>query len=159
LYPGSFDPIHLGHLDVIAQARELFGEVVVAVMYNFSKSSGMFDVDERVELIERAVADIGGVTVEKHAGLAVQAAESAGADFVVKGLRTPADFEIEQQMALMNHSVSGVRTVFLPARPDVGFVSSRFVREIANYGGDVSHLVPPDVVNALAHRVAEREQN
>ena len=159
LYPGSFDPIHLGHLDVIEQAHELFGDVVVAVMYNFAKPSGMFDVDERVALIEQAVDGLERVTVEKHTGLAIQAAEAGGADFVVKGLRTPGDFEIEQQMAHMNHSVSGMRTVYVPARPDLGFVSSRFVREIANYGGDVSHLVPPAVAVALARRVAQREQN
>ena len=159
LYPGSFDPLHLGHIDVIEQASELFGDVVVAVMYNFAKPSGMFDVDERVELIREAVGSIAGVTVEKHTGLAVQAAQAADADFVVKGLRTPGDFEIEQQMAHMNHSVAGVRTVYVPARPDLGFVSSRFVREIANYGGDVSHLVPPVVADALVRRVAEREEN
>ena len=159
LYPGSFDPIHNGHLDVIEQTNELFGDVIVAVMYNFAKPSGMFDVDQRVELIERAVADLDGVSVEKHTGLAVQAAEAAGVDFIVKGLRTPADFEIEQQMAHMNHSVAGVRTVYVPARPDVGFLSSRFVREIANYGGDVSHLVPPAVADALVRRVGEREQS
>lgn len=159
LYPGSFDPLHLGHLDVIEQAHELFGDVIVAVMYNFAKPSGMFDVDERVALIEHAVDGLERVTVEKHTGLAIQAAEAAGADFVVKGLRTPGDFEIEQQMAHMNHSVSGMRTVYVPARPDLGFVSSRFVREIANYGGDVSHLVPPAVADALVRRVAEREQN
>jgi pantetheine-phosphate adenylyltransferase len=159
LYPGSFDPLHLGHLDVIEQAHELFGDVVVAVMYNFAKPSGMFDVDERVALIERAVDGLDRVTVEKHTGLAVQAAVAVGADFVVKGLRTPGDFEIEQQMAHMNLSVAGVRTVYVPAGPDLGFVSSRFVREIANYGGDVSHLVPPAVADALVRRMAEREQN
>ena len=159
LYPGSFDPIHLGHLDVIEQACELFGEVVVAVMYNFAKSSGRFDVDERVRLLEQATAHLDGVHVEKHTGLAVHAAQSAGADFVVKGLRTPGDFEIEQQMAQMNHSVAGTRTVFLPCRPDLSFLSSRFVREIADYGGDVSHLVPPVVAQALAERTIESEQN
>lgn len=159
MYPGSFDPLHLGHLDVIEQAAELFGDVVVAVMYNFAKPSGMFDVDERVELAQTATAHLDGVTVEKHAGLAVHAAAEAGADFIVKGLRTPGDFEIEQQMAQMNHSVTGVRTVYVPCRPDLGFVSSRFVREIANYGGDVGHLVPPAVSEALSRRVASREQN
>jgi len=159
LYPGSFDPLHLGHLDVIEQACDLFGEVVVAVMYNFAKPAGMFDPDERVEMITAATAELVGVTVQKHAGLAVQAAGEAGADFVVKGLRTPGDFEIEQQMAQMNHSVTGMRTVFVPCRPDLGFVSSRFVREIANYGGDVSHLVPPVVADALVRRVAEDEED
>lgn len=159
MYPGSFDPLHLGHLDVIEQANELFGDVVVAVMYNFAKSSGMFDVDERVELAQASTAHLDGVTVEKHTGLAVQAALAAGVDFIVKGLRTPGDFEIEQQMAQMNQSVAGVRTVYLPCRPDLGFVSSRFVREIANYGGDVDHLVPAAVSDALSRRAAGRDQN
>lgn len=159
MYPGSFDPLHLGHLDVIEQAGELFGDVVVAVMYNFAKPSGMFDVDERVELARAATAHLDCVTVEKHSGLAVHAAVETGADFIVKGLRTPGDFEIEQQMAQMNHSVTGVRTVYVPSRPDLGFVSSRFVREIANYGGDVGHLVPSAVGEALSRRAASREQN
>ncbi|MFK7918157.1 MAG: pantetheine-phosphate adenylyltransferase [Ilumatobacter sp.] len=159
MYPGSFDPLHLGHLDVIEQAQELFGHVVVAVMYNFAKPSGMFDVDERIELAQAATAHLDDVTVEKHSGLAIHAAEQADVDFIVKGLRTPGDFEIEQQMAQMNQSVAGVRTVYLPCRPDLGFVSSRFVREIANYGGEVGHLVPRPVAEALTRRVADREQN
>lgn len=154
LYPGSFDPLHLGHLDVIEQSTALFGDVVVAVMYNFAKPSGMFDVDARVELVTQAVAGFDRVSVVKHGGLAVQAAAEAGADAIVKGLRTGADFEIEQQMAQMNHSAAGVQTVFLPCRPDLGFVSSRFVREIANYGGNVAHLVPPAIAEALAARAA-----
>jgi pantetheine-phosphate adenylyltransferase len=159
LYPGSFDPLHLGHLDIIEQAAELFGNVTVAVMYNFEKSSGMFDVDHRVELATSSVAALERVTVVKHAGLAVQAAVEAEADAIVKGLRTSGDFEIEQQMAQMNRSVAGVRTVYLPCRPELGFISSRFVREIANYGGDVAHLVPPAVADALANRGTDREQN
>ncbi len=152
LYPGSFDPFHLGHLDVVEQAHALFGEVVVAVMHNFSKNSGFFDVDERVELIEIAVDHLDGVTVSSHTGLAVQAAVDEDVDFIVKGLRTPGDFEVEQQMAQMNRSVSDVFTVYVPCRPDLGFVSSRFVREISNYGGDVAHLVPPAVADALSDR-------
>jgi pantetheine-phosphate adenylyltransferase len=152
LIPGSFDPIHLGHVDVIEQAAELFGRVVVAVMYNHEKATGLFPADERVKLIEASAAEAGigeQVEVIVHSGLAVDAVAVAGADFIVKGLRTAADFEIEQQMALTNQSVTGVRTVYLPCRADRGFISSRFVREIARYGGAVSHLVPGPVADAL----------
>jgi pantetheine-phosphate adenylyltransferase len=153
LYPGSFDPIHLGHLDVIEQSAELFGDVVVAVMHNDEKASGVFTVDERVRLVNESAADAGiadKVRVITHGGLAVDAARLAAVDFIVKGLRNAGDFEVEQQMALTNHSVSGVRTVYLPCRMDRGFISSRFVREIARYGGAVQHLVPKPVATALA---------
>ncbi len=152
LIPGSFDPIHLGHIDVVDQALELFGDVVVGVMYNFTKPSGVFSPDERVELARDSLADRAGVTVHKYTGLAVQAAESAHADFIVKGLRTPDDYEIEQQMAHMNHSVTGIRTVFVPCRPAYGFISSRFIREIASQGGAIDHLVSTPVAAALAGR-------
>lgn len=152
LNPGSFDPIHMGHLDVVEQSIELFGDVVVAVLHNREKPGGLFGVDERVDLIRRSVDGVGlgaHVEVMTHAGLAIDAAAVARADFIVKGLRTPADFEVEQQMALTNHSVSGMRTVYLPCRADRGFISSRFVREIARYGGAVTHMVPGPVDEAL----------
>lgn len=152
LVPGSFDPIHLGHLDVISTAHSLFGTVVVAVMHNPSKPSGMFTVDERVELIAGSIAHLAHARVEAFEGLAVQAAERAGADFIVKGVRTPADFDIEQQMAHNNHQLTGISTVYVPCRPDLGHISSRFVREIAANGVDVGHLVPGAVAVALAGR-------
>ena len=152
LIPGSFDPMHLGHVDVVDQARELFGDVVVAVMYNPSKESGLFTSDERVALARATLGDRDRVRVDSFVGLAVQAAEAAGADFIVKGLRTAGDFEVEQQMALNNHAVSGIRTVYVPCRPDLSHVSSRFVRELAQWGADVSHLVAAPVVAALAGR-------
>jgi pantetheine-phosphate adenylyltransferase len=158
LIPGSFDPIHLGHTDVVDQAVELFGNVVVGVLYNHEKPSGLFTPDERVELAAASLADRASVKVRKFSGLAVQAAADAGADFIVKGLRNAVDFDIEQQMAHMNHSAAGVRTVFLPCRPDLAFVSSRFVREIAAHGGDVDHLVPPPVAAALAGRFAKSSE-
>ena len=158
LIPGSFDPIHLGHIDIVDQALELFGNVVVGVLYNHEKPGGLFTPDERVELATASLADRAAVKVEKYSGLAVQAAADAGADFIVKGLRNTVDFDIEQQMAHMNHSAAGVRTVFLPCRPDFGFVSSRFVREIAAHGGDVDHLVSPPVAAALAGRFARSSQ-
>jgi pantetheine-phosphate adenylyltransferase len=150
LYPGSFDPIHLGHLDVIEQANELFGTVVVAIMHNPSKRTGLFPGEQRAELAGDAVRDLDGVSVELHTGLAVQAADRANVEFIVKGLRTAGDFEIEQQMAQNNHAVTGIRTVFLPCSPALGYISSRFVREIAKYGGDTGHLVPPTVAAALS---------
>jgi pantetheine-phosphate adenylyltransferase len=158
LYPGSFDPIHLGHIDVIEQAHELFGSVVVAIMHNHAKASGLFDVDERVDMARSALDHLDGVTVVAQTGLAVQAAQRADVDFIVKGLRTAGDFEIEQQMAHNNYAVTGVRTVYLPCRPELGYISSRFVREIAKYGGSIDHLVPPHVAEAL-RRVNDGAQN
>lgn len=152
LIPGSFDPLHLGHVDVVDQAVELFGDVVVGVLVNFEKPSGMFAPDERVALAEASLAGRPSVTVRAFGGLAVDAAADAGADLIVKGLRTSADFDIELQMAHMNHSVTGIRTVFVPCRPDYGFVSSRFIREIASHGGVIDHLVAPPVAAALADR-------
>lgn len=159
LYPGSFDPIHLGHLDVVEQAAELFGDVVVAAMHNPSKPSGWFTLDERLAMIESSVAELrargASVRVESFPGLAVDAAKRFGADFIVKGLRTGGDFEVEQQMAHTNHAAAGVRTVYLPCKPSLVFISSRFIREIAKYGGDVSAMVPPSVATELA-RTSER---
>lgn len=152
LIPGSFDPLHNGHVDVVDQALELFGEVVVGVLVNFSKPSGMFSPDERVELVVDALADRSNVTVGAFEGLVIDVAATVRADFIVKGLRTSADYDIEQQMAHMNRSSSGVRTVFVPCEPAYSFVSSRFVREIASHGGSIGHLVPANVAAALTDR-------
>lgn len=152
LIPGSFDPLHLGHIDVVDQAVELFGDVVVGVLVNFEKPGGMFAPDERVALAEDSLAGRPTVSVRAFGGLAVDAAVDAGADFIVKGLRTSGDFDIELQMAHMNESVTGIRTVFVPCRSDFGFISSRFIREIASHGGVIDHLVAPPVAAALADR-------
>lgn len=153
LYPGSFDPVHLGHLDVIEQAAELFGTVVVATMHNPAKPSGLFALDERMAMIDESLAPLRAagrmVRVEAFAGLAIDAARAVGADFIVKGIRSGADLDVEQQMAHTNFVASGVRTVYVPCSPERGFISSRFIREIAQYGGDVSAMVPPTVLVQL----------
>lgn len=150
LYPGSFDPFHVGHLDVVEQAVELFGAVIVAAMHNPGKPSGVIDLATRVRLVSACVAHLPSVRVEAFPGLAVDAARELGADFIVKGLRSASDFDVEQQMAHTNHSVSGIRTVYVPARPDVSFVSSRFIREIGAHGGSVGHMVPAVVADEVA---------
>ena len=159
LYPGSFDPIHLGHVDVIEQALELFGGVAVAVMHNPAKPSGLFPVAQRVDLARASLAHLEGATVEAYSGLAVQAASWASVDFMVKGLRTPGDFEIEQQMAQNNYAVTGIRTVYLPCTPALGYISSRFVREIARYGEPVTHMVPQCVDRALREQFHDIERS
>lgn len=149
LYPGSFDPLHLGHLDVIEQAVELFERVVVMVMHNPDKPSGRFTLDQRVDAARQSVVHLPSVSVDAHPGLAVDAARAVDARFIVKGLRVAGDFEVEQQMAHMNWSVAQVRTVYLPCRPDRAFISSRYIRDIAHHGGAVSHLVPGPVARLL----------
>lgn len=154
LIPGSFDPLHLGHVDVVDQATALFGDVVVAVLHNPVKPSGMFTPDERAELARQALAGRPGVRVAAFGGLVVDAATEVGAVAIAKGVRSAADFDIEVQMAHTNRSVTGIQTVFLPCDPALSFVSSRFIREIAARGGRVDHLVPKPVAAALADRFA-----
>lgn len=150
IYPGSFDPFHLGHLDVVEQASHLFADVVVAVMHNPDKPSGVMSTEQRTALISASCAHLPHVSVRSFPGLAVDAAREVNALCIVKGLRTSGDFEVEQQMAHTNFAVSGVPTVYVPCRPQFGFVSSRFIRDIAANGGDVSSMVPSVVSDALA---------
>ena len=124
-------------------------------MVNPGKPGGFFDLDEREAMIEEAVAHLADVRVAVVRGLAVDAADAAGADFMVKGLRTPGDFEIEMQMAHTNKAVSGMQTVFVPCRPALGFLSSRYIREIAPRAATCRHLVPV----AVARRLKERESS
>ena len=151
--PGSFDPITNGHLDVIRRARAIFDEVVVAVGVNSSKTY-LFEPDERLELVRSATAGLDGVTVEPLSGLLVEFCRSRGAGAIVKGGRAGADFDFEVGMARMNHSMTGVETVILPASAQWSFVSSTLVREVARLGGDVAPYVPDVVAARLAMRRA-----
>jgi pantetheine-phosphate adenylyltransferase len=121
-------------------------------MHNPEKPSGMFSIDERVNLVKASTSHLAGVSVEAHAGLAVDAAQKVGAICIVKSLRSATDFDVESQMAHTNYTVAGVRTMVLFALPEHAYISSRFVREIAHYGGDASAMVTEPVAKALASR-------
>ncbi|PKW25896.1 pantetheine-phosphate adenylyltransferase [Phycicoccus duodecadis] len=154
--PGSYDPVTLGHVDVVVRAAALYDEVVVAVLHNPAKQ-GTFTVPERVGLVADAVAAAGvtsGVRVEAFADrLLVDVCRDVGAQAVVKGLRSGNDFAYELPMALMNRHLTGVETVFLPGEPSLGHVSSSLVKEVVRYGGDVTGLVPEPVRRALEERL------
>ncbi|MCZ9342449.1 pantetheine-phosphate adenylyltransferase [Streptomyces sp. TRM76130] len=150
--PGSFDPITNGHLDIIARACSLYDEVYVAVMINQAKR-GLFAIEERIDLIGRVTAEYGNVRVEAFHGLLVDFCKEREIPAIVKGLRAVSDFDYELQMAQMNNGLSGVETLFMPTNPTYSFLSSSLVKEVATWGGDVSHLVPPLVHDALAERL------
>ncbi len=150
--PGSYDPVTLGHLDVVERARGLFDEVVVAVLHNPGKA-GAFGVDERVGLLEASLAGRDGVRVVEFGGrLLVDVCRELGVAHVVKGLRSAADYTYELPMALMNRHLSGLETVFVTADPRFQHVSSSLVKQVSAYGGDVTGLVPDVVRDALAQR-------
>ncbi|MEN9284952.1 MAG: Phosphopantetheine adenylyltransferase [Verrucomicrobiota bacterium] len=152
LYPGSFDPITNGHLDIIARAARLFGHVTVAVASNDSKSA-LFSAEERVELIRQSVHSIPHVDVVSFHGLLVDFAASLQSHVIVRGLRAVSDFEYEFQMALMNKSLEPeLETVFLASREAFTYVSSRVIKEVARLGGDIRRHVPEPVAAALADR-------
>ncbi|MET8803797.1 pantetheine-phosphate adenylyltransferase [Streptomyces sp. NPDC004546] len=150
--PGSFDPITNGHLDIIARASRLYDEVYVAVMINKAKK-GLFEIDERIELIREVTADYANVRVEAFHGLLVDFCKQRDIPAIVKGLRAVSDFDYELQMAQMNNGLTGVETLFVPTNPTYSFLSSSLVKEVAAWGGDVSHLVPAPVLEALNKRL------
>ncbi len=151
LYPGSFDPVHNGHVAVIAMAASIFDEVIVGVGHNPAKPSGYFTPDERMDLIAESTADLTNVRVLPFTGLVTVAATEMGATCLVKGLRSASDLDVEMLQAKMNSATSnGLPTVFLPGIGTNALVSSRYVREIASVGGDVSSVVPASVQRALA---------
>ncbi len=155
VYPGSFDPVTNGHLDVVARAATLFDEVVVAVLVNAAKST-LFSVEERRDLLRTCLDDRPNVTVETFDGLVVDFCAARGSAWIVKGFRAVSDVDYELQMARMNSRLAGVETVFVPSAPEYSFVASTLIKEVAAYGGDVSGLVPPSVLAALERRLAPR---
>lgn len=153
--PGSYDPVTLGHIDVIGRAARLFDEVVVAVGVNPSKSR-LFTDTERVDLVERACGHLANVRVEAFSGLLTTFCAEQDAQAVVKGLRSGGDLDYELPMAHMNSALTGVETVFVPAAPTWSFVSSSLLKEVATFEGDVAAFVPDFVLVPLLERLAER---
>ena len=151
LCPGSFDPVTNGHLDIIGRAAQLYDEVIVAVFINESKSS-LFTVDERRELLTEATAGYGNVRIDAFHGLVVDYCKTYDIPVIVKGLRAVSDFDYELQMAQMNRGLAGVDTLFMPTNPEYSFLASSLVKEIAKWGGDVSQLVPANVLKRLLDR-------
>jgi pantetheine-phosphate adenylyltransferase len=155
--PGSFDPVTNGHLDIIARTAELFDEVVVAIGVNKAKSSArLFTAQERMDMIREAIAPYPNVSVAGFEGLLTSFCEAHGIKAIVKGLRAVSDFDYELQMAQMNSSLAAVETIFIPTSPEYSFLASSLVKEVATFGGDVSGLVPPFVLERLTERLAER---
>ncbi|WAC89975.1 pantetheine-phosphate adenylyltransferase [Mycobacterium sp. Aquia_213] len=151
--PGSFDPVTLGHIDVFERAAGQFDEVVVAILTNPAKK-GMFEIDERVAMIEEATTHLPNLRVEVGQGLVVDFVTSHGMTAIVKGLRTDTDFEYELQMAQMNKHIANVDTFFVATAPQYSFVSSSLAKEVAIMGGDVSKLLPESVNRRLRQRLS-----
>ncbi|MHC1560430.1 pantetheine-phosphate adenylyltransferase [Actinomycetospora sp. C-140] len=150
--PGSFDPVTLGHVDVVTRAAALFDEVVVAVAVNPNKQ-GLFTVDERRELLATALEGVDNVRTDAFSGLVVDYCASIGAATLVKGLRTAVDYGFEEPMAQMNRHQTGVDSTFLITDPRYSFVSSSLVKEVARGGGDVSAFLHPEVHRRLMARI------
>jgi pantetheine-phosphate adenylyltransferase len=154
--PGSFDPVTLGHVDIFERAAAQFDEVIVAILVN-PKKRGMFDIDERIAMINESTTHLPNLQVESGSGLVVDFVRARGLTAIVKGLRTGTDFEYESQMAQMNKHIAGVDTFFVATTPRYSFVSSSLAKEVALLGGDVTELLPEPVNRRLAEKLRTRD--
>ncbi|SER54339.1 Phosphopantetheine adenylyltransferase [Lentzea xinjiangensis] len=152
--PGSYDPVTNGHLDIIERAAHLFDEVVVAVLINKTKKT-LFSVEERMEMLREVTEPWPNVRVDSWHGLLVDYCRENDIKAIVKGLRAVTDYDYELQMAQMNHQLTGVDTLFMPATPAYSFLASSLVKEVATYGGDVTTLLPASIEQRLQQRLAE----
>ncbi|MBE3596193.1 MAG: pantetheine-phosphate adenylyltransferase [Hydrogenibacillus sp.] len=154
VYPGSFDPVTYGHLDIVERSRKIFDRVIVAVLVNRSKQP-LFSIDERVALLKEATEPWPNVEVDAFSGLLVDYMKRRGAKTIIKGLRAVTDFEYEMQMALINKNLDPtIETFFMMTSKEYSFLSSSIVKEVARYGGKVDDLVPPIVASALQRKFA-----
>ena len=146
VFPGSFDPITLGHVDIISRSLPLFDEIIIAIGIN-AKKKYMFSIDERKRFIQNAFFAEQKITVETYSGLTVNYCKEIKADFIVRGLRNPADFEFEKAIAQTNRKLSGIETVFLLTSAETSYISSSIVRDIVKNGGDATSLIPTSVAH------------
>lgn len=160
IYPGSFDPITFGHLDIIKRASVIFEDLTVLVLYNKQKNNSLFSVDNRVNMIKDVLGDMGlsHVRVDTHAGLLIDYARDTGTNVLVRGLRGVSDFDYEMSIAQVNHTqYQALETVFLAASLEHSYLSSTMVREFASYGGDITKFVPQRLVPIIQDRFAGRD--
>jgi pantetheine-phosphate adenylyltransferase len=155
LYPGSFDPFHNGHRELVETAAYLFEVVYVAAIRNPQKAGGLFDLEERKEMISESLIHLDNVKVISMKDLVTRVAKDVGADFIIKGLRAVVDFENEMAQAQTNLAVSGVHTIFLPSASANSYIASKFIRDIARFGGDVSSMVPEPVAAMLKEKMGK----
>ena len=159
VYPGSFDPVTNGHIDLIQRSATLFDEVIVAILRNTDKTP-LFTVEERIEMLNLAVKDLKNVTVTSFAGLLVDYVTEIKASVIIRGIRAVSDYEYELQMALMNRRLSNrIETVFMLPAEAYSFLSSRLVKEIAHLGGSIKGLVPADVEMRLVEKYKKQGEN
>lgn len=159
VYPGSFDPVTYGHLDVIRRSAALVDELIVAVLQNNNKNP-LFSAEERVNILLEVTKDMKNVRVESFSGLSIDFVKKCGAQFLVRGLRAITDFDYELQMAQTNRIMSrDIDTVFLTTSLEYAYLSSSTVKEVAYYGGDISEFVPPEVAAAISRKLGERKIN
>ena len=156
VYPGSFDPVTLGHLDIICRSAKLVDELVVGVLQN-NKKNPLFSIEERVKILKEVTKDIDNVRVESFSGLSIDFVKKCEAQFIVRGLRAITDFEYELQMAHTNRIMNGdIDTLFLTTNLKYAYISSTTVKEVAYYGGDISHFVPEAVVDRIYRKIQEK---
>ena len=157
VYPGSFDPVTLGHLDIICRSAKLVDELVVGFLQN-NKKNPLFSIEERVKILKEVTKDIDNVRVESFSGLSIDFVKKCEAQFIVRGLRAITDFEYELQMAQTNRILSpGVDTIFLTTNLEYAYLSSSTVKEVAYYGGDISKFVPAEVVAVIQQKMSENK--
>ncbi len=156
LFPGSFDPFHNGHLEIVEIASKIFDHVIVAPMRNTQKGEPLFTLQERIDMIAETVAYLDNVTLESFSSLVVDLARQVGADVLIKGLRVASDAEAELQQAQMNRRVAGIETVFIPSSSEYSFIASKYVRDFARFGGAdrIGSTVPAPVLIKLKEKFA-----